>query len=238
MIELKDINKSYGTLQVLRNINLTINEGEIMAIVGKSGAGKTTLLQIAGTLDHPDSGTILYDGVEVSRLRDSRLSHFRCDNIGFVFQFHRLLPEFTALENVMIPAFIAGVGQQEAKAAADATAVAASAIVASFLSFIFVFSFELFSRLFLMSLFYTFLFSLSNIFMHIFKIILLFLHFFIDFMYKIKIIVHKCIIYKIKTKDIKKSAPLPEGQGSGKSCISVNLSGNSRKKGCTQACRD
>lgn len=116
MIELKDINKSYGTLQVLRNINLTINEGEIMAIVGKSGAGKTTLLQIAGTLDHPDSGTILYDGVEVSRLRDSRLSHFRCDNIGFVFQFHRLLPEFTALENVMLPALILGTGRSKAKA--------------------------------------------------------------------------------------------------------------------------
>lgn len=116
MIELKDINKSYGTLQVLRNINLTINEGEIMAIVGKSGAGKTTLLQIAGTLDHPDSGTILYDGMEVSRLRDSRLSHFRCDNIGFVFQFHRLLPEFTALENVMLPALILGTGRSKAKA--------------------------------------------------------------------------------------------------------------------------
>lgn len=116
MIELKDINKSYGTLQVLRNINLTINEGEIMAIVGKSGAGKTTLLQIAGTLDNPDSGTILYDGVEVSRLRDSRLSHFRCDNIGFVFQFHRLLPEFTALENVMLPALILGTGRSKAKA--------------------------------------------------------------------------------------------------------------------------
>lgn len=116
MIELKDINKSYGTLQVLRNINLTINEGEIMAIVGKSGAGKTTLLQIAGTLDNPDSGTILYDGMEVSRLRDSRLSHFRCDNIGFVFQFHRLLPEFTALENVMLPALILGTGRSKAKA--------------------------------------------------------------------------------------------------------------------------
>ena len=96
MIELKDIDKSYGTLKVLDSISLSIRDGEIMTIVGPSGAGKTTLVQIAGTLDTPDSGSVLYDGEELTRLPDRRLSAFRNRNIGFIFQFHQLLPEFTA----------------------------------------------------------------------------------------------------------------------------------------------
>ncbi len=114
MIELTDIHKSYDHLHVLNGISLEINEGEIMAIVGPSGAGKTTLLQIAGTLDLPDSGAVKYRGVEVTKLSDKKLSSFRNLNIGFVFQFHQLLPEFTALENVMLPALIAGANRKDA----------------------------------------------------------------------------------------------------------------------------
>lgn len=108
MIEIKGINKSYGSLQVLRDVNATIGNGEIVSIVGPSGAGKTTLLQIAGTLDTPDSGRVIYDGVDVLSLSEKKLSAFRNRHIGFVFQFHQLLPEFTALENVAIPALIKG----------------------------------------------------------------------------------------------------------------------------------
>lgn len=118
MIELQGITKSFGSLQVLRGIDLHINKGEIVSIVGPSGAGKTTLLQIMGTLDAPDAGTVSIDGTLVSRMKEKELSAFRNRHIGFVFQFHQLLPEFTALENVMIPAFIAGVGQKEATASA------------------------------------------------------------------------------------------------------------------------
>lgn len=108
MIEIKGINKSYDSLQVLRDVNATIGNGEIVSIVGPSGAGKTTLLQIAGTLDTPDSGRVIYDGVDVLSLSEKKLSAFRNSHIGFVFQFHQLLPEFTALENVAIPALIKG----------------------------------------------------------------------------------------------------------------------------------
>ncbi len=108
MIEIKGINKSYGSLQVLRDVNATIGNGEIVSIVGPSGAGKTTLLQIAGTLDTPDSGRVIYDGVDVLSLSEKKLSASRTSHIGFVFQFHQLLPEFTALENVAIPALIKG----------------------------------------------------------------------------------------------------------------------------------
>ena len=118
MIQLQGITKSFGSLQVLRGIDLNIDKGEIVSIVGPSGAGKTTLLQIMGTLDAPDSGTITIDGTLVSRMKEEELSAFRNKHIGFVFQFHQLLPEFTALENVMIPAFIAGVGRKEATASA------------------------------------------------------------------------------------------------------------------------
>lgn len=111
-------NQEFGSLQVLRGIDLNIDKGEIVSIVGPSGAGKTTLLQIMGTLDAPDSGMITIDGTLVSRMKEKELSAFRNKHIGFVFQFHQLLPEFTALENVMIPAFIAGVGQKEATASA------------------------------------------------------------------------------------------------------------------------
>lgn len=118
MIQLQGITKSFGSLQVLRGIDLNIDKGEIVSIVGPSGAGKTTLLQIMGTLDALDSGMITIDGTLVSRMKEKELSAFRNKHIGFVFQFHQLLPEFTALENVMIPAFIAGVGQKEATASA------------------------------------------------------------------------------------------------------------------------
>ncbi|VFB13224.1 ABC transporter related protein [Bacteroides heparinolyticus] len=118
MIRLENITKSFGSLQVLRGIDLTIEKGEIVSIVGPSGAGKTTLLQIMGTLDMPDGGSVTIAGTQVGRLKERELSAFRNKHIGFVFQFHQLLPEFTALENVMIPAFIAGKGQQEAKSAA------------------------------------------------------------------------------------------------------------------------
>ncbi len=102
MIDIKNITKSFGNLQVLKDINLHINKGEVVSIVGPSGAGKTTLLQIIGTLDKPDSGTICLDGIDVNKLSTRKLSDFRNQHIGFVFQFHQLLPEFTALENVMI----------------------------------------------------------------------------------------------------------------------------------------
>ena len=115
MIQLNNITKSFGTLQVLRGINIQIERGEVIAIVGPSGAGKTTLLQIMGTLDKPDSGQVLIQGQDVFRLSGSKLSKFRNEHIGFVFQFHQLLPEFTALENVMIPALIGGVGKSEAR---------------------------------------------------------------------------------------------------------------------------
>lgn len=114
MIQLQNITKSYGTLTVLHDISLTIPEGEIMTIVGPSGAGKTTLLQIAGSLDRPDLGAVLFDGTDIFRLKDKRLSEFRNLNIGFVFQFHQLLPEFSALENVAMPALIAGKSKKEA----------------------------------------------------------------------------------------------------------------------------
>ncbi|WP_294558760.1 ABC transporter ATP-binding protein [uncultured Bacteroides sp.] len=114
MIKLEGITKSFGSLQVLKGIDLEINKSEIISIVGPSGAGKTTLLQIMGTLDEPDTGTVQIDGTVVSRMKEKDLSAFRNKNIGFVFQFHQLLPEFTALENVMIPAFIAGVSSKEA----------------------------------------------------------------------------------------------------------------------------
>ncbi len=114
MIKTRNITKSFDTLQVLRGIDLEIEKGEIVSIVGPSGAGKTTLLQIMGTLDKPDTGTVEIDGVNVSSLSQTKLSHFRNQNIGFVFQFHQLLPEFTALENVMIPAFIGGDNRKNA----------------------------------------------------------------------------------------------------------------------------
>ena len=115
MIDIKNITKSFGSLQVLKGIDLHINKGEIVSIVGPSGAGKTTLLQIIGTLDKPDSGSIVIDGIDVINLSKAKLSDFRNRHLGFVFQFHQLLPEFTALENIMIPAFIAGTSQSEAK---------------------------------------------------------------------------------------------------------------------------
>ena len=118
MIDIQNITKSFGPLQVLKGIDLHINAGEVVSIVGPSGAGKTTLLQIMGTLDKPDQGTINIDGVDVGNLSKKKLSNFRNKHIGFVFQFHQLLPEFTALENVMIPAFIAGKGYSEAKKSA------------------------------------------------------------------------------------------------------------------------
>lgn len=115
MIQLEGITKSFGSLHVLKGIDLTINKGEVVSIVGPSGAGKTTLLQIMGTLDKPDSGRIVLNGTEVNRLKEKELSAFRNKEIGFVFQFHQLLPEFTALENVMIPALIQGGSASEAK---------------------------------------------------------------------------------------------------------------------------
>lgn len=115
MIDIKGITKSFGSLQVLKGIDLHIDKGEVVSIVGPSGAGKTTLLQIIGTLDKPDSGEIIIDGTDVSSLSRNKLAEFRNLHIGFVFQFHQLLPEFTALENIMIPAFIAGKSRGEAK---------------------------------------------------------------------------------------------------------------------------
>lgn len=115
MIEVKDIHKSFGTLEVLKGVDLTVEKGEIVSIIGKSGAGKTTLLQIIGTLDKPNSGNVLIDGVDVFALKEKELADFRNRHIGFIFQFHQLLPEFTTLENVMMPAMIARMPEQEAE---------------------------------------------------------------------------------------------------------------------------
>lgn len=115
MILAKNIQKSFGTLNVLKNINLEIKQGEIVSIVGASGAGKTTLLQILGTLDKSDSGFIQINGIEVNKLADKEISSFRNSQIGFVFQFHHLLPEFTALENICIPAYINKTSKKEAE---------------------------------------------------------------------------------------------------------------------------
>jgi lipoprotein-releasing system ATP-binding protein len=115
MIRTSEITKSYGSLRVLKGINLEINEKEVVSIVGASGAGKTTLLQIIGTLDRPDQGSVYYKGTDISRLNSKALASFRNNNIGFVFQFHQLLPEFTALENVCIPAYIAGKSKSESE---------------------------------------------------------------------------------------------------------------------------
>ena len=115
MIEVKNIHKSFGTLEVLKGVNLTVKKGEIVSIIGKSGAGKTTLLQIIGTLDKPDSGSIMIDGVDVFALKEKELADFRNRHIGFIFQFHQLLPEFTTLENVMMPAMIACMEEKEAE---------------------------------------------------------------------------------------------------------------------------
>ncbi len=119
MIDVSGVTKSFGALQVLKGIDLHINKGEIVSIVGPSGAGKTTLLQIIGTLDKPNGGRVLIDGVDVCGLSSNKLSDFRNQHIGFVFQFHQLLPEFTALENIMIPAFIAGEGKGKSKTRAE-----------------------------------------------------------------------------------------------------------------------
>ena len=115
MINVKHIRKSFGSLEVLKDIDLTIQKGEIVSIVGPSGAGKTTLLQIIGTLDRPDTGSVIIDGIDTTTLSQKKLSDFRNRHIGFVFQFHQLLPEFTAIENIMIPAYIAGVHTKEAR---------------------------------------------------------------------------------------------------------------------------
>ncbi len=118
MIEIRNINKTYGTLQVLNDVSVNIPDGELVTIVGASGAGKTTLLQIVGTLDSPDSGQVLYDGKDVFSLKGNELARFRNQHIGFVFQFHQLLPEFTMLENVMMPALIGGAKQKDAESRA------------------------------------------------------------------------------------------------------------------------
>ena len=109
MISGKNIHKSYGTLEVLKGIDVEISKGEIVSIVGASGAGKTTLLQIIGTLDKPTLGSILFDNQEIASYNEKKLASFRNKNIGFVFQFHHLLPEFSAIENLCIPAYIAGI---------------------------------------------------------------------------------------------------------------------------------
>lgn len=120
MIKIEDIRKSYGDVEVLKGVNLHIEAGKVTAIVGPSGAGKTTLLHIMGTLENADSGRVLFNGKNVSDLRDKELSRFRNANIGFVFQQHRLLPEFTLVENVAMPAMIGGVGRKEALQRASA----------------------------------------------------------------------------------------------------------------------
>lgn len=112
MIRAVNLHKSFDTLEVLKGIDLTVNDGEIVAIVGASGAGKTTLLQLIGTLDTPDKGNVYYNDTDIYSLRDRQLASFRCKNIGFVFQFHQLLPEFNVLENVMMPAMIAGTNRR------------------------------------------------------------------------------------------------------------------------------
>lgn len=119
MIEIRNIRKSFGSLEVLKGIDLDIERGKIVSIVGASGAGKTTLLQIMGTLDKADSGSVIIDGVDVMKLSDAKRSAFRNKHMGFVFQFHQLLPEFTALENVMMPALIGGTSRREARLRAE-----------------------------------------------------------------------------------------------------------------------
>lgn len=121
MIEIQGITKSFGELQVLKGINLIIYKGEVVSVVGPSGAGKTTLLQIMGTLDKADCGSVVINGIEVGNLKEKELSAFRNKQIGFVFQFHQLLPEFTALENVMIPALIGGMSSDKAMKKAKET---------------------------------------------------------------------------------------------------------------------
>lgn len=115
MIEIKNIHKSFGTLEVLKGVDLTVKKGEIVSIIGKSGAGKTTLLQIMGTLDKPNVGSLVINGVDVLALKGKELADFRNRHIGFIFQFHQLLPEFTTLENVMMPAMIARMDEKEAE---------------------------------------------------------------------------------------------------------------------------
>lgn len=115
MIDIKGVTKSFGALQVLKGIDLHIAPREVVSIVGPSGAGKTTLLQIMGTLDKPDAGQVLINGVDVAALKRNKLAEFRNSQIGFIFQFHQLLPEFTALENIMLPAFIAGKSEKEVR---------------------------------------------------------------------------------------------------------------------------
>lgn len=119
MIQIRDIKKSFGNLEVLKGIDLDIERGKVVSIVGASGAGKTTLLQIMGTLDKADSGSVIIDGIDVMKLSDAKRSAFRNKHMGFVFQFHQLLPEFTALENVMMPALIGGTSRREAKKRAE-----------------------------------------------------------------------------------------------------------------------
>ena len=120
MIQAKGIENSFGTLKVLKGIDFSAEKSEVVSIMGASGAGKSTLLQILGTLSTPDTGSLIIDGIDVFRLKDKTLAEFRNRKIGFVFQFHHLLPEFTALENVMIPAFIAGRSKSDAESAAKA----------------------------------------------------------------------------------------------------------------------
>ena len=119
MINVENITKSFGSLQVLKGIDLHIDKGEVVSIVGPSGAGKTTLLQIIGTLDRPDSGSVCVDGIDTTTLSQKKLADFRNRHIGFVFQFHQLLPEFTAIENIMIPAYIAGTSTKAARQRAE-----------------------------------------------------------------------------------------------------------------------
>ncbi len=119
MIEVNDIRKSFGSLEVLKGIDLQVQRGEVVSIVGPSGAGKTTLLQIMGTLDRADSGSVIIDGIDVMKLSDAKRSAFRGKHLGFVFQFHQLLAEFTALENVMMPALICGTSWQQARRRAE-----------------------------------------------------------------------------------------------------------------------
>ena len=119
MIKVRGIKKSFGSLEVLKGIDLDIERGKVVSIVGASGAGKTTLLQIMGTLDKADSGSVIIDGIDVMKLSDAKRSAFRNKHMGFVFQFHQLLPEFTALENVMMPALIGGTSRREARQRAE-----------------------------------------------------------------------------------------------------------------------
>ena len=119
LIEARNLHKSFGTLEVLKGVNLCVQQGEILAIVGKSGAGKTTLLQILGTLDRPTDGQVFINGQDVFRLNEKALAQFRNRHIGFIFQFHQLLPEFTALENVMMPALIAGESRKQSTQRAE-----------------------------------------------------------------------------------------------------------------------